>query len=63
MQGTHRLGQDRASPPRHPTGRNPGNSSQDGQYAHPAGNHCAVAEARSTLTPGPMVELSETFFR
>ena len=29
----------------------------------PGQSQFAVAEARSTLTPGPMVEDSETFFR
>lgn len=47
---TLRLGQDGASPPRHsPVSR------QILQWA--------VAEVRSTVTPGPMVEDSDTFFR
>ena len=49
---THRLGQDRALPPGHPFPE--GSGIQIPQ---------AEAEVRSTATPGPMVEDSDTFFR
>lgn len=57
----HRLGQDET-----PKGSaNPGEPGipQGGYSPHPVQPQAPVAEVRSTLTPGPIVDETETFFR
>ncbi len=53
--GTLRLGQDEASLPRHP----PAPVKNAGEIL---AAYSAAVEVRSSDTPGPMVELIETFF-
>ena len=55
---TLRLGQDGASPPRHLPPPSPG-----AKPCPAAAGQFPVAEASSTLTPGPIVEEIETFLR